>query len=226
MEKKVSLAFDDAPKSKGERNRHHSSLIAIIAQSHPSRYPPYHSHPSTLCTSPVNNYRSIHHCELFASPTFADPIAAASANLPTSYQSARPLFHPLPSYTGQFSTVGRMAYIGSAAANQPASDFANIHQPAVPSQPLDDTPAATMDQETSISQKMMSAVSGSILTSLLGVSCSIAIAYLFAQLTLLSHTPRRCARSTTSSIWSVSPQCFYPALLCAPPSQSRYLGML
>lgn len=95
MEKKVSLAFDDAPKSKGERNRHHSSLIAIIAQSHPSRYPPYHSYPSTLCTSLVNNYRSIHHCELFASPTFADSIAAASANLPTSYQSARPLFHPL-----------------------------------------------------------------------------------------------------------------------------------
>lgn len=62
-----------------------------------------------------------------------------------------------------------MAYLGPSAANQPPSDFAQIHQPAVPSQPLDDTPAATMDQETSITQKMLSAVSGSILTSLLGV---------------------------------------------------------
>ena len=62
-----------------------------------------------------------------------------------------------------------MAYLGPSAANQPATDFAHIHQPAVPSQPLDDTPAATMDQETSITQKMLSAVSGSILTSLLGV---------------------------------------------------------
>ncbi|KAG9858528.1 hypothetical protein KCU98_g450, partial [Aureobasidium melanogenum] len=60
-----------------------------------------------------------------------------------------------------------MAYLGPSAANQPATDFAHIHQPAVPSQPLDDTPAATMDQETSITQKMLSAVSGSILTSLL-----------------------------------------------------------
>jgi hypothetical protein len=63
-----------------------------------------------------------------------------------------------------------MAYLSSAAPSQPDQHFADFNQPAVPSQPLDNTPAATMDQETSISQKMLSAVSGSILTSLLGVS--------------------------------------------------------
>jgi hypothetical protein len=60
-----------------------------------------------------------------------------------------------------------MAYLSSSAPSQSDQHLADI--PAVPAQPLDNTPAATMDQETSISQKMLSAVSGSILTSLLGV---------------------------------------------------------
>jgi hypothetical protein len=63
-----------------------------------------------------------------------------------------------------------MAYLSSSAPSQSDQHFADLNQPAVPSQPLDNTPAATMDQETSISQKMLSAVSGSILTSLLGAS--------------------------------------------------------
>ena len=63
-----------------------------------------------------------------------------------------------------------MAFLTPSAATTPDQHFANIHQPSVPSQPLDDTPAATMDQEVSITQKMLSAVSGSILTSLLGES--------------------------------------------------------
>jgi hypothetical protein len=63
-----------------------------------------------------------------------------------------------------------MAYLSSSVPSQSDQNFADINQPAVPSQPLDNTPAATMDQETSITQKMLSAVSGSILTSLLGVS--------------------------------------------------------
>jgi hypothetical protein len=64
-----------------------------------------------------------------------------------------------------------MAYLSSSSASTHSDQhFADIEQPSVPAQPLDNTPAATMDQETSISQKMLSAVSGSILTSLLGVS--------------------------------------------------------
>lgn len=66
------------------------------------------------------------------------------------------------------NTPGRMAFLTSSASTNPDQHFDNIHQPSVPSQPLDDTPTATMDQETSITQKMLSAVSGSILTSLLG----------------------------------------------------------
>jgi hypothetical protein len=62
-----------------------------------------------------------------------------------------------------------MAYLSSSAPAQSDQHFADTEQPSVPAQPLDNTPAATMDQETSITQKMLSAVSGSILTSLLGV---------------------------------------------------------
>jgi solute carrier family 25 protein 39/40 len=87
---------------------------------------------------------------------------------PTIFSTRRHLYILAISTSSSPSTYNpRMAYIGSSAATQPATDFVHIYTP--PSQPLDDTPAPAMDQETSIAQKMMSAVTGSILTSLLGI---------------------------------------------------------
>jgi hypothetical protein len=149
-----------APAGNSRSRRQSSITVTITTHSDALSSIPLDSSPSTTHTPPI------HHLDPVASLLLPADVNLTTSIVIKSYPSAPSRTNRL-SCTTRPKTTGRMAYLSSSAPSQSDQHLADI--PAVPAQPLDNTPAATMDQETSISQKMLSAVSGSILTSLLGV---------------------------------------------------------
>lgn len=86
----------------------------------------------------------------------------------------------------------------------------------------------TQDDETSVTQKMLSAVSGSVLTSLLGIIKPHQNVFQFPlilTISLHSNSPRRRPRPAPSAT-SPSVSLARPSLFCATSTQSRGLSLL